>query len=202
MNQTPNKPIIYETCAFVTSIFYTILQDIPTEEIVKQIKKIEANEPSRNISNINGYQSRNFLNQFDNPYTEKLFFDITDVIYKILKEVYKTNFKHGHISYWYNINYRYGYNIQHTHPNSLISGVFYLKVPENSGNIVFVRPDSELGELHNLDKIGVTNCYTNCSYYSRAEENKLILFPSYVPHHVEQNQSDQERISISFNFGS
>lgn len=193
---------IYETSIFITSIFHTTLNDVYSSEIVENIKKIESSETSRERSNINGYQSRIFQNCFDNPYTEKLFVSILDVTYKVLEEVYKTNFKHSRLAYWYNINYKNSYNIQHTHPNCLISGVFYLKVPKNSGNIVFVRPDSELAELHKIDQEKVTNSYTNGAYFSQAEENKLIIFPSYVPHYVEQNHSEEERISLSFNIGT
>ena len=31
------------------------------------------------------------------------------------------------------------------------------------------------------------------------EEGSIILFPSYIPHSVETNSHDDERISISFN---
>ena len=33
------------------------------------------------------------------------------------------------------------------------------------------------------------------------EENKILLFPSWLPHYVDDNLSDEDRISISFNFG-
>ena len=32
------------------------------------------------------------------------------------------------------------------------------------------------------------------------KENMLVIFPSWVPHAVEINLSDEERISLSFNF--
>ena len=62
---------------------------------------------------------------------------------------------------------------------------------------------------HNL---GINNSYEvesivddNKNKYSRTiatfepHENNLILFPAYMQHHVEQNQTDEDRISISFN---
>ena len=32
------------------------------------------------------------------------------------------------------------------------------------------------------------------------KENMLVVFPAWVPHAVEINLSDEERISLSFNF--
>ena len=34
----------------------------------------------------------------------------------------------------------------------------------------------------------------------KAEESKFFLFPSWIKHSVERNESDKERISIAFNF--
>ena len=43
---------------------------------------------------------------------------------------------------WANINPPGGYNRPHLHPNSHFSGVYYIKAPENSGQIVFNEPRS------------------------------------------------------------
>ena len=43
-----------------------------------------------------------------------------------------------------NINYPGGFNRPHLHPNSLFSGVYYIKAPKNSGNIIFYDPRSHL----------------------------------------------------------
>ena len=41
---------------------------------------------------------------------------------------------------WANINPPGGYNAPHIHPNSLFSGVYYIKAPKNSGNLVCNDP--------------------------------------------------------------
>ena len=45
-------------------------------------------------------------------------------------------------SMWININGPGNYNHSHNHPGCDLSGVLWLKVPENSGNIVFESPQS------------------------------------------------------------
>jgi uncharacterized protein (TIGR02466 family) len=80
----------------------------------------------------------------------------------------------------------------HTHPNSLISAVFYL-TSHNSGYTFFQKED-----------IWRMNLFFNNSA-NKAHENikptagKLILFPSQLWHGVGKVESAEERYSISFN---
>ena len=45
------------------------------------------------------------------------------------------------------------------------------------------------------------NGYNSSTWKIKPEENKCILFPSYLKHYVEPNLNKKERISISFNYG-
>ena len=83
----------------------------------------------------------------------------------------------------------------HHHPNSVISGVFYVYSEENSPHIQFYRPDVLPYQFnHN----GV-NEYTSDSYHQPPQMGVLLLFPSYLTHFVEQNKEETDRLSISFN---
>ena len=98
---------------------------------------------------------------------------------------------------WVNINYPGSYNLSHTHPLSSISGVFYIKVPENSGGIVFqnlFETNAAIPAFSKNKKLTITEKI-------KPEEGKMVLFNSYLPHYVEQNHSDDDRISMSFNVG-
>jgi uncharacterized protein (TIGR02466 family) len=111
-------------------------------------------------------------------------------------------------SYWYNVNRRYNYNSAHMHPDSYLSGVYYVKVPADSGRIVFDRPQTEADRmafqtqwfLHN--SITVDNPRINTEHWFVPEEGMLLMFPGHLTHGVEQNLStdeDDRRISLSFN---
>lgn len=103
-------------------------------------------------------------------------------------------------SMWININPKYSYNNRHTHPGANISGVFWVKIPENSGDFVFEMPDNFdcfLLSKTNHEHKQNNNLYSALSI--KPKEGSIILFPSYLPHYVEQNQSGEDRISISFN---
>ena len=63
---------------------------------------------------------------------------------------------------------------------AIISGVYYLQVPENCGNIVFLKGKKEKLEIP-------------------AESNKLLFFPPKLDHYVQKNMSSETRISLSFN---
>ena len=89
---------------------------------------------------------------------------------------------------WFNINYTGSSNIKHTHPGSALSGVFYINIPDNSGNITF----------HHIDSHGLF--FTQDSTFSiNPHDGLMILFPGTLLHDVEINNSKENRISIAFN---
>lgn len=107
----------------------------------------------------------------------KLFyeFDILDGFCKSLADLTKYYL----IDMWSNLGPPGTYVKPHNHysesfPNS-ISGVFYLQKPKNSGN--FVMEDKEI----------------------LVETGDLILFESTAMHWTKKNQSNENRIVISFN---
>ena len=90
---------------------------------------------------------------------------------------------------WGNISSFTHSNQIHNHITSLtfsdqqLSGVVYLKVPKNSGKILFYNPFN----------VNIQYCFT-------PKENEIFLFPSVLYHSVEPNLSQEDRISIAFNF--
>ena len=102
-------------------------------------------------------------------------------------------------NYWFNINNKWNYNMVHRHAGTYFSCVVYLKVPKNSGNIVFERPDM----LHDYIQFYEQNNYNQHGFWIDPEPNKLVMFPSYLSHYTEQNfteEFDDERISIAMEF--
>ncbi len=96
---------------------------------------------------------------------------------------------------WVNI-YEKGCSMDvHNHPNSLFSGIYFIKSPENSAKLVFESPSSE--KMISVPVI-TNNKYNveNIGYESNG--GKLILFNSNLKHKVLLHNSDDERITISF----
>jgi uncharacterized protein (TIGR02466 family) len=84
----------------------------------------------------------------------------------------------------------------HTHPNSIISGVFYFgDNKEFLPNITFHKSQSfSFPILRPREKY---TKYNNTEF--ELGLNNLILFPSYLQHSVNLNKSNIPRYSISFN---
>lgn len=159
------------------------------EDYIEKILEICASEPSVNKSNAGGgWQSR------DNLHEDPLFKEfvnstlIKSIAQPILKEYGIENF--GIQSMWANINNKHSFNYQHTH-EGLLSGVFYLKIPQNSGRLVFTNP-AVRSESHPIRQK---------NYPIVPQELACIVFPSWLEHYVEPNMTEESRISISFNIG-
>ena len=102
-------------------------------------------------------------------------------------------------SYWSNINSYGDYNTLHNHRGSILSGVFYVDVPdENMGNINFQRSDDIAYYLPPLKEY---NNFTAEKASYKPETGKVLIFPSWLKHSVDGSRSKKERISISFNYG-
>ena len=126
----------------------------------------------------------------------------------IIASMFAIGEKHGYspdlpfvlTAMWANVLDTGGYNRWHTHPNSLWSGVFYLKVPEGAGALVFSDPRQQALSLQAVvqDSKKVAREHSpvvDCEPH----ENMLVLFPGYLGHEVRPNLAAEQRISLSFN---
>ena len=95
---------------------------------------------------------------------------------------------------WININQKDDYHHKHTHPNSFISGVFYIET-SNTDSIEFHTKNEWLFEFETKE-FSHTNSF-NWNY--PVKKNTLLLFPSYLEHSVPINHNSTNRISLSFN---
>jgi uncharacterized protein (TIGR02466 family) len=101
---------------------------------------------------------------------------------------------------WANINPPGGMNRAHQHPNSLWSGVYYVKAPKNCGHLKVDDPRSSASMVRPIQKEGQLppRLYREAQY--EPIDGRLIMFPSWLMHCVDPNESNEIRISVSFNF--
>ena len=102
---------------------------------------------------------------------------------------------------WININKPGDYNIKHVHPTNNLSGVLWIKAPQNSGDIIFDSPNVFESFLENKSYTDdfKKSCNIDDSYHFYPTEGRIIVFPSHLSHHVQENKSNEDRISVSFN---
>ena len=101
---------------------------------------------------------------------------------------------------WANINPPGGMNRAHIHPNSLWSGVYYVKAPENSGQLKVEDPRSSAAMSRPRQKEGEKPARLYRETHYEPIVGRCIMFPSWLMHCVDPNNSNDIRISVSFNF--
>ena len=117
--------------------------------------------------------------------------------------VFKENVVQDFNNVWVNINEKHHYNDWHIHPNSTISGTYYIKHDGciENGDILFKHPkDPYMTVCHwPVRLIESYNATTSHLIKITPISNMLLLFPSWLEHKVETNLKNDSRISLSFN---
>ena len=187
------------------SVFPTLIHEFDfsnfTEvesDIIKSVYKEQKDDSiGITISNMGGWHSKDLpTNHF-----------ISNIILTELGKYFSENniFKEGTAlslqNVWIIINNKGHYNTMHTHPGSDLSGVCWIKTPQDCGRLEFENPNSH--SRHNE-----INCYTDNfkqgtgiyqSWWYEPQVGRIVIFPASLYHQVKPNNSNQDRISISFN---
>jgi len=172
------------------------LNTILLQEITEEQQRDRQGE---RLSNILGWHSANDLHHRDR------FGDFTQIIQANVLEVANflqwdlQKFSFNITTCWANINGKFASNSIHNHPNSIFSGVYYLKTPKDCGGIYFSDPRPAARMLN--PPVTEFNLWTLPKVSYKPHEGTMILFPSWLLHGVDTNMSEESRISLSFNIG-
>jgi uncharacterized protein (TIGR02466 family) len=96
---------------------------------------------------------------------------------------------------WLNYTKRNQYHHKHQHPNSLVSGVFYINADEKLDKIKFFKEDYQAIKL----EIKEYNLFNSQSWWFTVKTGDIVLFPSSLTHMVETKEGDNVRTSLAFN---
>ena len=157
------------------------------EEMKREVYRLNALPGSIRKSNYGGWQSDVHLH--DNPVFAPLCRHIREACARVFKVKGATLHQ-----MWACINKRGDQNLIHSHTNNYnLSGVHYLNVPRDSGEIVFrdPRPGANQAPYRLFQDDGD-------SEYFMPSDGLVMLFPSWLEHFVLPNRSDGDRISVSF----
>jgi uncharacterized protein (TIGR02466 family) len=100
---------------------------------------------------------------------------------------------------WANITHPNHRQDIHVHPNCLLSGLVYIKTPVNCGGTLFA---SSRKFTKNLEPQYFQKNDLNSDFIVvPAEKGRMLMWPSHVPHSVEQGTADEseDRITVPFN---
>ena len=84
----------------------------------------------------------------------------------------------------------------HNHHNSVLSGTFYLSIPEGAtGDVVFEdnRPKGS------IEHRGESNFFNTPQIFVTPKQYDLVIFPSWLHHWVTPNQGEQTRKCLALN---
>lgn len=130
----------------------------------------------------------------------KKFFSLISPMIKEVSDDMKwnlTNFQAKVLSCWAIINKKFASNAGHIHANSIISSAYYIKASEGCGNLIFddPRPAAQIKKppYTSLGKWNEGNVSVT------PKTGLLVMFPSYLVHHVQPNMSESDRVIMSFN---
>ena len=96
---------------------------------------------------------------------------------------------------WLNYTETNQYHHKHSHPNSLVSGVFYINCDEKHDKIKFFNNRYQTIKPEIKD----WNIWNSESWWFSVKTGDVILFPSSLTHMVENKQGTNTRISLAFN---
>ena len=96
---------------------------------------------------------------------------------------------------WLNYTETNQYHHKHSHPNSLVSGVFYINFHEEHDKIKFFNDKYQTIKPEVKD----WNIWNSETWWFSVKTGDVILFPSSLTHMVETKQGDNTRISLAFN---
>ena len=184
--------------AYFPTIIYA--KDVQLDNRLFEREVVEWSKKNKGIKRTNmiGWHSTTDMHKIP------VFKPLVDELFKMQMEIYREELLTREPiigNMWANINPPGGYNRPHIHPNSHFSGVYYIKAPQNSGDIVFNDPRSG---AHMIMPERIKDIKPPSHLWREVRinplEGRLIMFPSWLWHCVDPNESNDIRISVSFNF--
>jgi len=170
------------------SFVSSCIPDVNISSIEEECYQVCRIYSSEDYSNEGGYHSPVFVeNKFDT-----LLQSVKEFSNDLLREK-GLGLQIQNVEYWCNINKSYNYNVMHVHGRADLIGIYYVSLPEQSGDFIVLRNDGS--QYCNL----YANRQDMLEYNIEPEVGRLYILPGHLWHYVESNESSKDRISISFN---
>lgn len=156
-----------EKCALTNNRLARVILELNDEKIIKKTHLI------------NGRYENVYVNPEDLPGMDL----ILDTAVQLAAERTGLKPEDLKIGFWINLMHKGDITSKHSHDDmdEIVSGVYYVQVPEGSGNFICYDGD-------NREVISPV-------------EGRFVLFSPSLPHEVTEHHSDVPRISIGFNVG-
>lgn len=166
--------------------------DLPRELAKKELAYLTA--LPRRPNQGNETSEDNYL--LDSPKLADLAAMVVDCVDRYATEVWRAKDAKVRVTQsWMNYTKPGQWHHKHAHPNSLFSGVLYVKTDESRDKIFFHQD----GYRQIKPAYSEWNLYNSESWWLPVKSNSVVLFPSWFTHSVETVQDGPERMSLAFN---
>ena len=185
---------------FPTPLFTGVLSDLSVcdrvEKFVRDLQKAGKGKSAPERA------SRIFMTE-DNLHTLPEMKELVAVILtetgKVLDAYAVQRDSHYITDMWANITHPNHFQPTHVHPNCLLSGLVYIRTPKNCGPTSF---SSTRRYTKNLEPRYLQKNDLNSDFFVMpAEKGRMLIWPSHIPHAVEQGTAEEseDRITVPFN---
>ena len=171
------------------------------ENLIKWVYKYkEENNDIARISNKGGWQS-----QKKDVYQDAGFQQFHNIIIPLISELlseFQITLQADLVQMWININGKGAYNVSHRHPLADFSGVIWIKQSPEQGRFIFDNMDvgyRDCSSLYFMNRDYLIKNKMLPEWHPEYKDGTIIIFPAMFTHRVEQNETDEDRISLSFN---
>jgi len=167
---------------------YTLSRELTKKELAFIIKQPQRNNLGNTTSTNNTILERKELSSL-----KKLIFEkVLEYFNQVYSPKYQVSLRITQS--WINYTKQGQFHHKHRHPNSYISGIYYVDTIETD-KVFFHNDRSQMIDLPPTS----WNNWNSKTWWIEGTKGNLILFPSYLEHNVETLNSDHTRISLSFN---
>ncbi len=203
--------------AAITSLFVTRLYRAELNELAK--KKLnyaeledaclgiaEDDEAGQTWCEENGYPGyTSYASLNDLPWRSPIFADLEKALDKHVAAFVKDlgfdlqgkKLKCG--SFWINILPQGGMHASHIHPHSVISGTTYVAMPKGTSALKLEDPRLPMMMAAPVRSKKAPQ-ELQSFVYVKPEVGEVLLWESWLRHEVPMNMSEEDRISVSFNY--
>ena len=167
---------------------------------VLEIKEKNKNAPQKSGWICDTFNTDGLYDLHQDPVFQPILQDIKSEVLKVSREFGQNKNDIMYNGGWINLASPGAYQEYHIHGYSHFSIVYYIDVPENSGDIVFLSPEATVADMYPLPKEETVTYAGVKTFKFTPVANDLLIFRSNIMHMVNQNKSDRDRVSISINF--
>ena len=183
--------------AYFPTIIYAKNVNLDNRLFEKEVLAWADKDKGIKRTNMNGWHSTTEMHKIP------VFKPLVDELFKMQNEIFQEEWLDSEPiigNMWANINPPGGYNRPHVHPNCLFSGVYYVKSQPGAGQLVVNDPRPGIQTMMPTRVKGQPPKHLWREAHIDPIPGRIIMFPAWLWHCVEPNQSNDIRISVSFNF--